>query len=47
MRTVQRTYTLFGIAELEDEARQRAYTDWLAKGNDYLSFFFATAHERK
>lgn len=35
MRTVQRTYTLFGIAELEDEARQRAYTDWLAKGNDY------------
>ena len=36
MRTVQRTYTLFGIAELEDEARQRAYTDWLAKGNDYL-----------
>lgn len=31
MRTVQRTYTLFGIAELEDEARQRAYTDWLAK----------------
>ena len=35
MRTVQRTYTLFGIAELEDEARQKAYTDWLAKGNDY------------
>ena len=35
MRTVQRTYTLFGIAELEDEVRQRAYTDWLAKGNDY------------
>ena len=27
MRTVQRTYTLFGIAELEDEARQKAYTD--------------------
>ena len=35
LTTVQRTYTLFGIAELEDEARQRAYTDWLAKGNDY------------
>ena len=35
MRTVQRTYTLFGITELEDEARQKAYTDWLAKGNDY------------
>ena len=35
MRTVQRTYTLFGIAELEGEARQKAYTDWLAKGNDY------------
>ena len=35
MRTVQRTYTLFGIAELENEARQKAYTDWLAKGNDY------------
>ena len=36
MRTVQRTYTLFDIAELEETARQKAYTDWLAKGNDYL-----------
>ena len=35
MRTVQRTYTLFDIAELEETARQKAYTDWLAKGNDY------------
>lgn len=36
MRTVQRTYTLFDIEELEETARQKAYTDWLAKGNDYL-----------
>ena len=32
MRTVQRTYTLFGIAELEGEARQKAYTDWACQG---------------
>lgn len=35
MRTVQRTYTLFTISELEDTARQKAYTDWLAKGQEY------------
>ena len=34
MRTVQRTYTLFGITELEDEARQKAYTDWLFQGKE-------------
>ena len=47
MRTVQRTYTLFGIAELEDEARQRAYTDWLAKGNDYPRMLPITATRSK
>lgn len=35
MRTVQRTYTLFSISELEETARQKAYTDWLAKGQEY------------
>ena len=35
MRTVQKTYTLFTLSELDDEARQRAYADWLAKGRDY------------
>ena len=35
MRTVQKTYTLFTLSELDDEARQRAYADWLAKGSDY------------
>lgn len=35
MRTIQRTFTLFTLEELEDEARQRAYLDWLAKGYDY------------
>ena len=35
MRTVQINYTLFGIAELEDEAVEKAYTDWLAKGQEY------------
>lgn len=35
MRTIQKTYTLYTISELEDEAQQKAYTDWLAKGNDY------------
>ena len=35
MRTVQRTYTLFTISELEDTTRQKAYTDWLAKGQEY------------
>ena len=33
MRTVQKTYTLFNIAELEGEAVEKAYTDWLAKGH--------------
>ena len=28
MRTVQKTYTLFNIAELEGEAVEKAYTDW-------------------
>ena len=35
MRTVQKTYTLFNIAELEGEAVEKAYTDWLAKGQEY------------
>ena len=35
MRTIQKTYTLFILDELKDEARQRAYSDWLAKGYDY------------
>ena len=35
MRIIQRTFTLFTLEELEDEARQRAYSDWLAKGYDY------------
>lgn len=34
MRTVQKTYTLFNIAELEGEAVEKAYTDWLAKGQN-------------
>ena len=35
MRTIHQTFTLFTLEELEDEALQRAYSDWLARGYDY------------
>ena len=35
MRTIQQTYTLFTLSELDEKARKRAYDNWIAKERDY------------
>lgn len=36
MRTIQRTYTLYTLAELSPRARSQAYDDWLRRPPEYV-----------
>ena len=40
MRTETRTYTLYRITELSEEAKEKAYNQWLCNG-----YFYGWTHE--
>lgn len=42
MRTETRTYTLYRITELSEEAKEKAHTEWL-----YNRYFYGWTHENR
>ena len=42
MRTETRTYTLYRITELSEEAKEKAYNQWLCNG-----YFYGWTHENR